>query len=992
LGLGFAFRKTLLHATRMPTRLAPRALALVLLAAPALPAGSFVTFESGPVRPLALSPSGNLLFAANTPDNRLEIFRVTAGGLERAGETIVGLEPVAVAARSDSEVYVVNHLSDSVSVVDATDPARPHVRATLLVGDEPRDVVLAGPGRGKLFITAASRGQNRPGDPRLTTPGLGRADVWVFDAANLTAAPRLLTLFCDTPRALGVNAAGTRVYAAAFHSGNRTTSLEQLAVSPDPFVNGILGDGFAAPGLPPPLTNTAGRPAPETGLIVKFDGTRWRDGAGRDFTPRVRFNLPDKDVLVIDASVDPPAVIGEVAGAGTVLFNIAVHPVTGRVYVSNLESRNHIRFEPTLRGHLAESRITIIDGATATPVHLNPHINYSQASGPPAEIALSLAFPLDLAFTSDGSTLYAAAFGSRQVAVLDAEARVTGRIVVGGGPGGLALDEPRRRLYVLNRFDQTISTVDTALAREVAVTALRYDPEPAPVRAGRPILYEAASSGHGDSACASCHVFADFDSLAWDLGDPAGAVEDNPLEPVAVQGDDPLSDFHPMKGPMTTQSLRGMAGAGAMHWRGDRNGGAGASFSEEQAFMAFRPAFEGLLGMDSEFPEADMAKFRDFILTVVYPPNPIAPLDGTLTAQQTAGKQVFDGNGSRTGLGGDGSSCASCHTLPLGADGHGSNEGLTQDFKVAHLRNLYQKVGMFGYALPSIASDSPFRLESAPTPHRGDQVRGFGFLHDGSVPTLANFFRFPLRQFTFPDQAGRTGDQKVRELEAFLLAFPTGLAPVVGQQITLDQTSTAFARDRFALLRARAGAGDCDLVLHGIVEGVQRGYVRQSSGLFQSDRQGETATEAALLASVSAGEAVLTATAVPPGSGTRIGIDRDEDGALDRDELDLGSDPADPSSLPDPERRPRFPRGDCAPGSGLNITDAVRSLDYLFRGAPAPVCLEACDSNGDLTLDISDPVHVLLFLFSGGETPGLYPACETAAGACDDSAYGCPAG
>ncbi|MFM7173570.1 MAG: hypothetical protein ACKO4U_11115, partial [Caldilinea sp.] len=30
--------------------------------------------------------------------------------------------------------------------------------------------------------------------------------------------------------------------------------------------------------------------------------------------------------------------------------------------------------------------------------------------------------------------------------------------------------------------------------------------------------------------------------------------------------------FHPMKGPMSTQSLRGLAGQGPMHWRGDRTG------------------------------------------------------------------------------------------------------------------------------------------------------------------------------------------------------------------------------------------------------------------------------------------------------------------------------------------------------------------------------------------------------------------------------------
>ena len=52
---------------RRPSRCLPRR-------APAQ--GSFTNFESGQVRPLALSPDGTRLFAVNTPDNRLEIFDV----------------------------------------------------------------------------------------------------------------------------------------------------------------------------------------------------------------------------------------------------------------------------------------------------------------------------------------------------------------------------------------------------------------------------------------------------------------------------------------------------------------------------------------------------------------------------------------------------------------------------------------------------------------------------------------------------------------------------------------------------------------------------------------------------------------------------------------------------------------------------------------------------------------------------------------------------
>src|SRR5262249_25832911 len=79
---------------------------------------TFVTFESGQVRPLAMSLDGAHLHAANPPDNRLEVFDVDAHGLTKTASIPVGLEPVAVAARTAAEVWVVNHLSDSVSIVD----------------------------------------------------------------------------------------------------------------------------------------------------------------------------------------------------------------------------------------------------------------------------------------------------------------------------------------------------------------------------------------------------------------------------------------------------------------------------------------------------------------------------------------------------------------------------------------------------------------------------------------------------------------------------------------------------------------------------------------------------------------------------------------------------------------------------------------------------------------------------------------------------------
>jgi hypothetical protein len=75
------------------------------LAAPGARAQSFANFESGHVRPLALAPGGGLLFAVNTPDNRLAIYAPTAAGLALVAEVPVGLEPVAVAcARSSPSI------------------------------------------------------------------------------------------------------------------------------------------------------------------------------------------------------------------------------------------------------------------------------------------------------------------------------------------------------------------------------------------------------------------------------------------------------------------------------------------------------------------------------------------------------------------------------------------------------------------------------------------------------------------------------------------------------------------------------------------------------------------------------------------------------------------------------------------------------------------------------------------------------------------------
>jgi DNA-binding beta-propeller fold protein YncE len=924
----------------------------------------FTAFESGQVRPLAMSPDGTKLFAVNTPDNRVEAFKIRNKDLERLWSIQVGLEPVAVAARTNTEVWVVNHLSDSISIIDLSVAASPRVVRTLLVGDEPRDLVFAGPGRSRAFITTAHRGQNSPIDPQVNTPGIGRADVWVFDANNLGSTLggtplNIVTLFADTPRSLAVTPDGNTVYAAGFLSGNQTSLVGELQY-PD-FLR------------VPPFDNISHIDQPKVGIMVKYQDGHWLDAIGTNWDWYFMFRLPDKDVFAIDATANPPVQVAGDAGffahVGTVLYNMAVNPVSGKVYVSNTDARNDHRFEgtgvyaaefgfDTVRGHNSENRITVIDPASGsvTPRHLNKHIDYTTccAALPNDENARSLAIPTGMVVSANGQTLYVAALGSSKVGIYntaDLENNTfvpnTGDQVAvsGGGPTGLLLDEAHGQLFVLTRFDNSVKIVNTAARAEVKGFAM-YNPEPQVVTNGRRFLYDAAhTSSHGDQACATCHVFGDFDGLTWDLGDPDGQpfANNNPRVNAAQPfGVNPNPVFAPMKGPMNTQSLRGLSNHGPMHWRGDRSGasdpGGGViepnaqpdsgAFNEHLAFVKFNVAFGGLIGRFAQLPPEEMDAFASFMLQVTYPPNPFRNLDNSLTAEQQEGRDRYFTPVEFNGDGTSGNSCNSCHRLDVdgnsefgvqfpgffGTDGKMVKVPFPQEFKVPHFRNLYQKIGAFGNVnqpLPIFGPDGPLIPLFDQIPGQegflGDQIRGFGFSRAGDIDSALRFIsnfafdsRSPFGPFlppllnnpsgfpsNFDGSTNAEGLRQKKNVIDFLMAFDTNLKPIVGQQTTLTPATAGAVGARIALLVSRADAGDCDLVAKASVDGAQRGYFYVGSGLFLTDRpsKGQFLSAAALQA-LGTGQPnnAVTYTCVPPGSGLRIGVDRDLDGVYDGDD------------------------------------------------------------------------------------------------------------
>src|SRR5262249_15613945 len=138
------------------------------------------------------------------------------------------------------------------------------------------------------------------------------------------------------------------------------------------------------------------------------------------------------------------------------------------------------------------------------------------------------------------------------------------------------------------------------------------------------------------------------------------------------------------------------------------------SFDEVAAFKKFNVAFPGLLGRSAQLTDAQMQAYTDFVLQITYPPHPVRNLDNSLTPDQQAGRDLyFSHNPDGSELVSDGGhNCNGCHILDpqgnaqfhvakpgfFGTDGKYSFDAEPQFLKVPHLRNMYQKVGMFGMA------------------------------------------------------------------------------------------------------------------------------------------------------------------------------------------------------------------------------------------------------------------------------------------------------
>jgi len=505
------------------------------------------------------------------------------------------------------------------------------------------------------------------------------------------------------------------------------------------------------------------------------------------------------------------------------------------------------------------------------------------------------------------------AFGSDQVGILEPEwgrhpftwplrhlaiEPVEGTGNPMAGPRGLAIKaadpsdpgDPGARLYVLNRLDNSITILDPEAERRLEEFPLRHDPTPLYIRRGRPFLYD-ARLGNGFNSCASCHVEARTDGLAWDLGNG----ESPRIDPQLKDQEGIVPDRFPAdKNFMVTQSLQGLLNYevepemadlftnAPYHWRGDRS-----------VLADFNPAFASLLGGEELSPE-EMAHFEEFLHSVQYPPNPRQRLDRIFSGRPFRGDAPEPApTGAQAGLFTfhtratvEEFACAHCHALP-----EGSQNKIPMTLELHNPFNPAEKLGMQPVEAPALrglfqkearlARDGSVVPEDAPISgleglsHTGFLKKSPG-LPNTDFNRVANIGSF-LRHFFAIPLCGRTnrGCADLADLAQFIHEFDWGVAPLVGLTCNVDLASLGDELTPFALglLEGQAAEANVGLAVQAWIAGAETGFWWDPrEGLYlEIGGAGQRLSRDDLLESVVRTRDRLVFIATPLGSERRVG-------------------------------------------------------------------------------------------------------------------------
>lgn len=603
-----------------------------------LPKVGHPSLESPHVSPI-LALDGRV-FVTNTPAGTVDVI-TPGGGVTR--RIPVGIDPVSIACRPDGrEIWVSNHVSDSVSVID-TVPCSPsflRVIATIQDLDHARGVTrfdepagIAFADNAKAYVALSSSNQ-----------------IAVVDVASRKVTRRL-DIPAQEPRAIAV--ANGRLFVLPFESGNQTQLSGGIGKKDDNLVtfdayehsirvNNVLSIGH--------VTDIVRNPV-----------------------------VPDRDLFIFRTADDSLERV--VNSLGTLLYGLAVD-AQGNAFIAQTEARNDANGRAGSKRHgLTElgnrpflNRVTVLPFGHEKPrtIDLEP----LPPQNPSRNEALATPFGLHL--LPDG-TLVGTAAGSDTLFTLDpANGKVLGRVAVGAGPRGLTIDtapDSAGRAWVFNALDNSVDEVDLSRPgqpRRLGRVTLE-DPTHPGFKRGRIAFNTAAASTTATFSCASCHPDGHTDQLLW--------VLDTPI----VSGGNQIM-------PRSTMPARGLRDTAPFHWDGipgDPYGGINsvsihkpvpANSNPLDQRTSTRHLVDGGLASTMALPGETTtngegkkgrleASQRDdmalYLLGVPYPPAPGRPYTDLVSRAALDGFRLFHIDGDHDPKQAKPNVCGNCHRMPF---------------------------------------------------------------------------------------------------------------------------------------------------------------------------------------------------------------------------------------------------------------------------------------------------------------------------------------
>jgi YVTN family beta-propeller protein len=602
------------------------------------------SFMSPHAKPIAFSSSR--VFVANTPADTVDV--IDPATRKVTTRIPVGIDPVGLAVRPDGkELWVANHVSDSLSVIDTDfdSPTYLHVIATVqdfnpttkaTRFDEPVGIAFAS--NQKAYVALSSENT-----------------IAVVNVTSRKVTKRL-PINAQDPRAITVR--GNRLYVIPFESNNKT----QLSGGSKPLdgklktfdawehsirVNNVLSLGHVVD-------------------IIKH--------------PRV----PDRDLYVFDTRTD--RLIKTVDTLGTLLYGLTVDS-DGEIFIAQADARNDANGKSGTKKHgLKElenraflNQVTRIDFQDGTP-QKPKFIDLEPLPPRHPEPGQALATPYAIQVSNDDSILFVSAAGSDKLFTLDAETgQVLGRADVDAVPRGIALessdDGKATWAWVLNAVANTVSLVDVAdpTTLEVVATVRLEDPTDPDVKRGRIAFNTASASTTGTYSCASCHPDGHTDQLLWVLNTPI------------VSGGNQIM-------PRSTMPVRGLRDTEPFHWDGipgDPYGGNNSASIRKHVKpnsrlgdpqSSARHLIDGGLantmmmvgdttkndeGKAGELSASDRDAMAKFILSVTYPPAQRRAYTNVVSTRARNGFELFHVKGDNDPGKRRPNVCGDCHRMPF---------------------------------------------------------------------------------------------------------------------------------------------------------------------------------------------------------------------------------------------------------------------------------------------------------------------------------------